>query len=61
MSNTLYAMGEDCIEDIMRMGHGFAETVRLALGYDVLVDYEICHTLQRNRPHVWAERQRPWK
>lgn len=44
---------EDCIEDIMRMGHGFAETVRLALGYDVLVDYGICHTLQRNRPHVW--------
>lgn len=44
---------EDCIEDIMRMGHGFAETIRLALGYDVLVDYEICHTLQRNRPHVW--------
>ena len=44
---------EDCIEDIMRMGHGFAETVRLALGYDVLVDYDICHTLQRNRPHVW--------
>lgn len=44
---------EDCIKDIMRMGHGFAETVRLALGYDVLVDYEICHTLQRNRPHVW--------
>lgn len=44
---------EDCIEDIMLMGHGFAETVRLALGYDVLVDYEICHTLQRNRPHVW--------
>lgn len=44
---------ENCIEDIMCMGHGFAETVRLALGYDVLVDYEICHTLQRNRPHVW--------
>lgn len=44
---------EDCIKDIMRMGHGFAETVRLALGYDVLVDYEICHTLQRSRPHVW--------
>lgn len=44
---------EDCIEDIMCMGHGFAETIRLALGYDVLVDYEICHTLQRNRPHVW--------
>lgn len=44
---------EDCIEDIMRMGHGFAETIRAALGYDVLVDYEICHTLQRNRPHVW--------
>lgn len=44
---------EDCIEDIMCMGHGFAETIRSALGYDVLVDYEICHTLQRNRPHVW--------
>ena len=44
---------EDYIEDIMRMGHGFAETVRLSFGYDVLVDYEICHTLQRNRPHVW--------
>lgn len=44
---------EDCIEDIMCTGHGFAETVRLSLGYDVLVDYEICHTLQRNRPHVW--------
>lgn len=44
---------EDCIEDIIYMGHGFAETVRLALGYDVLIDYEICHTLQRNRPHVW--------
>lgn len=44
---------ENCIEDIMFMGHGFAETIRLALGYDVLVDYEICHTLQRNRPHVW--------
>lgn len=45
---------EDCIEDIMHMGHGFAETIRSALGYDVLVDYEICHTLQRNRPHVWG-------
>lgn len=44
---------EDCIEDIMHMGHGFAETIRSALGYDVLVDYEICHTLQRNRPYVW--------
>jgi hypothetical protein len=44
---------EDCIEDIMHMGHGFAETIRSALGYDVLVDYEICHTLQRKRPHVW--------
>lgn len=44
---------EDCVEDLMRAGHGFAKTVRLALGYDVLVDYGICHTLQRNRPHVW--------
>lgn len=44
---------EDFIVDIMRTGHGFTETVQMSLGYDVLVDYEICHTLQRNRPHVW--------
>lgn len=44
---------EDFIVDIMRTGRGFAETVQMSLGYDVLVDYEICHTLQRNRPHVW--------
>lgn len=44
---------EDFIADIMRAGHGFAETVQMSLGYDVLVDYDICHTLQRNRPHVW--------
>lgn len=44
---------EDFIADVMRTGHGFAETVQMSLGYDVLVDYEICHTLQRNRPHVW--------
>lgn len=43
---------EDFIVDIMRVGHGFAETVQMSLGYDVLVDYEICHTLQRNRPHA---------
>lgn len=44
---------EDFIADVMRAGHGFAKTVQMSLGYDVLVDYEICHTLQRNRPHVW--------
>lgn len=44
---------EDFIADLMRAGHGFAETVQMSLGYDVLVAYEICHTLQRNRPHVW--------
>lgn len=44
---------EDFVSEIIRAGHGFAETIRLALGYDVLVDYEICHMLQRNRPHVW--------
>lgn len=44
---------EDFIADLMRAGHGFRETVQMSLGYDVLVDYEICHTLQRNRPHVW--------
>jgi hypothetical protein len=44
---------EDFIADVMHAGHGFAETVKISLGYDVLVNYEICHTLQRNRPHVW--------
>lgn len=44
---------EDFVSEIIHAGHGFAETIRLALGYDVLVDYEICHTLQRSRPHVW--------
>lgn len=44
---------EDFIVDVMHAGHGFAQTVQMSLGYDVLVDYEICHTLQRNRPHVW--------
>lgn len=44
---------EDFIADLMCTGRGFAETVQMSLGYDVLVDYEICHTLQRNRPHVW--------
>lgn len=44
---------EDFIADVMHAGHGFAETVQTSLGYDVLVDYEICHILQRNRPHVW--------
>lgn len=44
---------EDFIADVMRTGRGFAETVQMSLGYDVLVDYDICHTLQRNRPHVW--------
>ena len=43
---------EDFMADVMRTGHGFAETVQMSLGYDVLVDYEICHTLQRNRPHA---------
>lgn len=43
---------EDFIVDIMRTGHVFAESVQMSLGYDVLVDYEICHTLQRNRPHA---------
>lgn len=43
---------EDFIADVMRAGHGFAETVQMSLGYDVLVDYGICHTLQRNRPHA---------
>lgn len=44
---------EDFIADLMHAGRGFAETVQMSLGYDVLVDYEICHTLQRSRPHVW--------
>lgn len=44
---------EDFIRDLMQTGRDFTDVVRMALGYDVLVDYEICHTLQRNRPHVW--------
>lgn len=44
---------EDFMADVMRTGRGFTETVQMSFGYDVLVDYEICHTLQRNRPHVW--------
>lgn len=43
---------EDFVADVMHAGHGFAETVQMSLGYDVLVVYEICHTLQRNRPHA---------
>lgn len=43
---------EDFLRDLMSDGRGFADVVSLALGYDVLVDYEICHTLQRNRPHA---------
>lgn len=44
---------EEFLRDLMASGHGFAEAVEMSLGYDVLVDYDICHTLQRNRPHVW--------
>lgn len=44
---------EDFIRDLMQAGYDFADVVLMALGYDVLVGYEICHTLQRNRPHVW--------
>ena len=44
---------EDFIAGVMRAGHGFREAVRMSLGYDVLADHEICHTLQRNRPHAW--------
>jgi hypothetical protein len=43
---------EDFLRDLMTNGHSFGDVVSLALGYDVLVDYEICHTLQRNRPHA---------
>ena len=44
---------EEFLHDLMAAGHGFAEAATMSLGYDVLVDYAICHTLQRNRPHVW--------
>ena len=44
---------EEFLHDLMATGHDFAEAVGMSLGYDVLVDYDICHTLQRNRPHVW--------
>lgn len=44
---------EDFLHDLIEGGHDFAEAVGMSLGYDVLVDYAICHTLQRNRPRVW--------
>lgn len=44
---------EEFLHDLMAGGCDFAEVVGMSLGYDVLVDYAICHTLQRNRPHVW--------
>lgn len=44
---------EEFLHDLMAAGHDFAEAVGMSLGYDVLVNYDICHTLQRNRPHVW--------
>lgn len=44
---------EGFLHDLVMAGHDFAEAVTMSLGYDVLVDYDICHTLQRNRPHVW--------
>lgn len=43
---------EDFLRDLVTNGHSFGDVVSLALGYDVFVDYEICHTLQRNRPHA---------
>lgn len=44
---------EEFLHDLIEGGHDFAEAVGMSLGYDVLVDYAICHTLQRNRPRVW--------
>ena len=44
---------EEFLHDLIAGGRDFAEAVGMSLGYDVLVDYAICHTLQRNRPHVW--------
>lgn len=44
---------EEFLHDLMSGGCDFAEVVGMSLGYDVLVDYAICHTLQRNRPNVW--------
>lgn len=44
---------EEFLYDLIEGGHDFAEAVGMSLGYDVLVDYAICHTLQRNRPRVW--------
>lgn len=44
---------EEFLHDLIAGGCDFAEAVGMSLGYDVLVDYAICHTLQRNRPHVW--------
>lgn len=38
------------IEDLVASGHTFAEVAPLALGYNVRVDNDICHSLERHRP-----------
>lgn len=44
---------EEFLHDLIASECDFAEAVEMSLGYDVLVDYAICHTLQRKRPRVW--------
>ena len=41
---------EDFIEELIARGHSFAEVAPLALGYNVRVSNEICHSLERHRP-----------
>lgn len=43
---------EDFMAGLIQAGHSFREVAPACLGYDVFVDNAICHTLQRNRPHV---------
>ncbi len=43
---------EDFMAGLMQAGRSFREVAPACLGYDVFVDNAICHTLQRNRPHV---------
>lgn len=44
---------EDFIRDLIRAGHPFGEVVPLALGFNVRVDHEICHALERHKPLAW--------
>lgn len=43
---------EKCIDDLMSAGYSFAEVCEMVLGYNVHIQNEICHSLQKNKPEV---------